>query len=296
MTGKEFAAKCMELLNYKTCYAKGTFGQYATNATINTKAKQYPAWYTKKRIEMLKALTDDTRLFDCAGVVKGVCWNFPNIVYKSNGVSDMNDQMLWDACKERSNDFSKIEVGSLLWMQGHVGVYVGEGKAIECTASWQNKVMLTAVSNIGTIPGLNHRRWTGHGKLPFITYDATGGPNSQEKNTGEEKPVGNVYVVKAGDTFTKIANKYGMTNAQLKALNPQIKNINIIHVGDKINVKATTTAQAPKDNAQYYVVKAGDTVSKICANYKISQKTFLSLNPGIKNPNIIYKGQKVRVK
>ena len=35
MTGKEFAAKCRELLNYKTCYAKGTFGQYATEATIN---------------------------------------------------------------------------------------------------------------------------------------------------------------------------------------------------------------------------------------------------------------------
>lgn len=296
MTGEEFALKCQEVLKYKTCYARGTFGQCATSAFIRKKATQYPEWYTSIRIQNLEALPDDTRLFDCAGLIKGVFWNFPNTVYASNGLKDQNDQKMWESCKDRSEDFSNIQIGELVWMQGHVGLYIGNGKAIECTGAWENKVLISAVSNIGFIQGLHHRRWTGHGKLPFITYDATGVPNSQEKNTSEEKPVGNVYVVKAGDTFTKIANKYGMTNAQLKALNPQIKNINIIHVGDKINVKATTTAQAPKDNAQYYVVKAGDTVSKICANYKISQKTFLSLNPGIKNPNIIYKGQKVRVK
>jgi LysM repeat protein len=47
-----------------------------------------------------------------------------------------------------------------------------------------------------------------------------------------------VYVVKSGDTFTKIAKKYNLTNAQLKAANPAIKDINKIKVGDEIKIPA----------------------------------------------------------
>ena len=65
-------------------------------------------------------------------------------------------------------------------MKGHVGVYIGNGKGIECTTAWGNNVQVTAVSNIGFVNGLNHRRWTGHGKLPFITYGEAGGSNSNE--------------------------------------------------------------------------------------------------------------------
>ena len=43
-----------------------------------------------------------------------------------------------------------------------------------------------------------------------------------------------VYVVKSGDTFTKIAKKNGVTVEELKAANPSIKDINKIAVGDEI--------------------------------------------------------------
>lgn len=45
------------------------------------------------------------------------------------------------------------------------------------------------------------------------------------------------YTVVKGDTLSGIAKKYGITLTQIIALNPQIKNPNLIYVGDKIRVK-----------------------------------------------------------
>ncbi len=45
----------------------------------------------------------------------------------------------------------------------------------------------------------------------------------------------------------------------------------------------------------YYVVKSGDTLSKIAGRYGTTYQTLAQMN-GIKNPNKIYKGQKIRVK
>ena len=49
------------------------------------------------------------------------------------------------------------------------------------------------------------------------------------------------YVVKAGDTLSKIATRNGITLARLLQLNPSIKNPNKISVGDKINLPDTST-------------------------------------------------------
>lgn len=47
----------------------------------------------------------------------------------------------------------------------------------------------------------------------------------------------------------------------------------------------------------YYVVKRGDTLSKIAVNFGYkSYKELLPLNPSIENPNKIITGQKIRVK
>jgi len=47
---------------------------------------------------------------------------------------------------------------------------------------------------------------------------------------------GNVYIVKSGDSLSKIARANGLTLAQLVAKNPQIKNINLIYSGQIINL------------------------------------------------------------
>ena len=45
------------------------------------------------------------------------------------------------------------------------------------------------------------------------------------------------YTVVKGDTMSGIAVKFGLTLAQLEALNPQVTNPNLISIGEKIRVK-----------------------------------------------------------
>src|SRR5215204_5365620 len=49
------------------------------------------------------------------------------------------------------------------------------------------------------------------------------------------------YVVKAGDTLSKIASRNGVSLAQLLTSNPQITDPNKIRIGDVINVPDTLT-------------------------------------------------------
>lgn len=171
MTNKEFVEKLREVESkYITHYATGTFGQCATDTVINAKKNQYPKQYTKNVVDTLLLLPDSARLFDCCGLIKGVVWGFPNMVYTSNGCPDVNDQGLYDMCEDKSKDFSNIIPGELLWLKGHVGVYLGDGIAIECTNKWTSNVLYSSVSNIST-GGENPRKWTAHGKLPFINYE-----------------------------------------------------------------------------------------------------------------------------
>jgi LysM repeat protein len=47
---------------------------------------------------------------------------------------------------------------------------------------------------------------------------------------------------------------------------------------------------------KWVIVKSGDTLSGISKANRITLAALLKLNPGIKNPNLIYPGQKIRVK
>jgi len=45
------------------------------------------------------------------------------------------------------------------------------------------------------------------------------------------------YTVSAGDTLYRVAQKYGLPLTDLAALNPQIRNLNLIHPGDKLRIQ-----------------------------------------------------------
>ena len=57
-----------------------------------------------------------------------------------------------------------------------------------------------------------------------------------ENVTGGAAYGNNYYTVKKGDTLGAIALKYGTTVNKLMALNPHIKNANLIYVGDVIRL------------------------------------------------------------
>ncbi len=86
-----------------------------------------------------------------------------------------------------STDFRNIVPGEAVWLKGHIGVYIGGGKVIECTPAFKNCVQVTACLNIGAISGMNGRRWNKHGKLPYIIYDTAETPQ-QGSQDGARTP------------------------------------------------------------------------------------------------------------
>ncbi|XJZ25932.1 LysM peptidoglycan-binding domain-containing protein [Bacillota bacterium Lsc_1132] len=108
-----------------------------------------------------------------------------------------------------------------------------------------------------------------------------------------------VYVVQPGDALSKIASKYGLSLSQLLAINPGIKDPDVIYVGQRINVKTAAAPQpAPAKPAQLsatvYTVQPGDALSKIASKFGVDDDAIAQLN-GIKNKNLIYAGQKLRI-
>ena len=75
-------------------------------------------------------------------------------------------------CSGVSADFRNIQVGEVVWLPGHIGVYIGDGLAVECTPSFAGGCQITAVGNIGTKAGYPTRKWTKHGKLSYVSYSA----------------------------------------------------------------------------------------------------------------------------
>lgn len=56
-------------------------------------------------------------------------------------------------------------------------------------------------------------------------------------------------------------------------------------------------SQAPAaETAQYHTVVRGDTLWELARRYGVALNRIVELNPSIRNPNLIYPGQKVRLK
>lgn len=179
MTNIEFVNKLKDVANnYKTLYVYGCFGAPMTeaNKTRYINAQSYNAKLTRKA--KIKASSADTFGFDCVNLLKGILWgwcgdktkNYGGAAYVTNGVRDTNANGMIKLCKNVSTDFSNLAVGEALWIEGHIGVYIGDGLAVESTPNWKDGVQITAVGNIGTKSGYKSRKWTKHGKLPYIEY------------------------------------------------------------------------------------------------------------------------------
>ena len=173
MTNLELAKKLIDIAeNYKTLYVMGCFGA-PMNAKNKARYKKNHEYNTDPdRQAMIDAATADTFGFDCVCLIKGVLWGwcgdknktYGGAGYAINGVPDIGADTMITKCSDISTDFSKIEVGEAVWMKGHIGVYIGNGLAVECTPAWANKVQLTACNCNKS--GYNRRNWTKHGKLP----------------------------------------------------------------------------------------------------------------------------------
>lgn len=184
-TAQQLAERALAVAqNYKTLYVMGCFGAPMTTANktryINNGASNnYNAQAARKA--MINAATADTFGFDCVCLIKGLLWGwcgdasktYGGAVYAANNVPDIGADSMIGVCSGVSTDFSSIEVGEVVWLSGHIGIYIGNGLAVECSPAFKNCVQVTAVSNIGAKSGYNSRKWTKHGKLPYVTYTGT---------------------------------------------------------------------------------------------------------------------------
>ena len=99
-----------------------------------------------------------------------------------------------------------------------------------------------------------------------------------------------------GNTLSEIAKSYGTTVEELVSIN-NITNPNLIYAGNTLKVPYATSGGAGNDplGEIVYIVKKGDTLSKIALNYDTSV-TKIATENGIQNPNLIYPGQRLIIK
>ena len=119
-------------------------------------------------------------------------------------------------------------------------------------------------------------------------------------NGGETRATGSItYTVRRGDTLSQIAKAYGVSVAHIVEIN-NIKNPNLIYPGQKLRMTEssnTTINQLVErsSNTRYtYIVRRGDTLSQIAKIYGVSVSYLVNVN-NIRNPNLIYPGQKIRI-
>ena len=240
MKSMAFVEKAIDIAkNYKTLYIMGCFG--APMTAKNKKRYTQNHSYNKKpvRTAMINAASADTFGFDCVCLIKAILWlwkgdkskPYGGAKYKSNGVPDVNADKMIKKCKDVSTDFSKIIPGEVVHKPGHIGIYIGGGLAVECTPAWENKVQITAVSNIGSKEGCRTRTWAKHGKLPWVDYS--------DQETPEV-----IYRVYAGGKWlpeVKGASDYaGVLGKAISGLQVKLSNGETVTIRSHISGKAKT--------------------------------------------------------
>lgn len=130
---------------------------------------------------------------DCVCMIKGILWGFNfnknashgGAVYGSNGVYDDDADQILNRCTNISRDFSRIEIGELLHMGGHVGVYIGNRQVVESTGAWEGKTVISEIGLDGkrSRNGVTCGYWKEHGKLKYVDYS-----ENKTEITTETKP------------------------------------------------------------------------------------------------------------
>lgn len=154
---------------------------------------------------------------------------------------------------------------------------------------WKNWVGFQYADN-GRIRGINGYVDRDYYTTGILLSDTTVIPENTHSNNRDKT---RNITVKRGDTLSKLAIQYKTTINEIVELN-NIKNRNMIYVGEILKVPYSTQEQKGETNHVIYTIKRGDTLTKIAKEFKTTVKEIVRLN-NIKNSNIIYAGETLRI-
>lgn len=296
-----------------------------TQSRLESKARQYPEHYKSVRMpKYMQAIAKRQVCMDCIGMIKGFFWtnggkgvveyinggaDFRNS-YSSNGCPDRsaNGMLSWiksQGCKWGGISTLPETPGALLFMDGHVGVYIGGGYAVEARG-FNHGVVKTKVSD---------RPWKRWGLLPesLLRYD---GQVIEQPETSKE--------YKFGDRLLKRTSPL-MEGADVKELQTRLNALGYacgtadgefgkntengvrafqkaagIEVDGKFGGESFAALKAAEEEktASYteYTVKSGDCLWKIAKDHLGSGSRYpeiVELN-GLKNA-VLKVGQKLKI-
>lgn len=101
-----------------------------------------------------------------------------------------------------------------------------------------------------------------------------------------------VHVVRWGESLFLIARRYGTTTSAIVSAN-NLRNPNYVYAGQRLVIPTSGSSPAAA-NTSTHVVQRGDRLSTIAVRYGTTVSYLASLN-GLRNPNFIWVGQRLRV-
>ena len=136
----------------------------------------------------------------------------------------------------------------------------------------------TSVNRLMEMNGLRNANdlWAGSRiKVPGNVYSGGGSGN---------------YTVKAGETLSEIADRYGTSVDRLVQLNG-LRDANDLWAGSRIQVPGASARPqvAVNKNAKTHQVQPGESLSSIADRYGVSMQRLIAIN-GISNPNQVMAG------
>lgn len=174
----------------------------------------------------------------------------------------------------RPNEWADANV--LLWIARYNG-----------NPGWAHpKLALHQHTSTGTVPGIpgniDRNATIGNYNLGHLTLDGTPAPAPTPK-----PPAPRTYTVRAGDTLSGIAARYGTTWQELQRVN-RLPDPNKIYPGQVLTLTGSASA------ARTYTVRNGDTLSAIAARHGTNWQTLARINQ-LTNPDLIHPGQVLRL-
>lgn len=162
----------------------------------------------------------------------------------------------------------KVKFGANTWATGEAIPSWVKGRTYDVAQVSGNRVLLAGINS-----------WINKADVEIISVSSA----------PIQAPATGTYTVRAGDTLSSIAAKFGTSYQALASLNG-IANPNLIYVGQVLQVTGSANTESV-----YYTVRVGDNLSAIASRYGTSYQSIASLN-GLANPNIIYAGQTLKIK